>query len=120
MEYWFAPLSKDIKLQSVTIKVIEKQTVRLEATAAESVRNNTHFLTVVHSHAVFSERRDFARDRTPDEDSDLEWRFTQQVSLPQNLDACSQSISTKYIKISHELAVTAHFDNEVGKNGTQV
>lgn len=100
---------------------MEKQTARLEATAAESVRHNIHFLTVAHIQTVFSESIDFAQgSQSPEDDSDIEWRFTKQVCLPQNLDACSQSISAKHIKISHELVVTAQFDDEAGQKTTQV
>lgn len=121
MECWFAPLSKDIKLNAVTIKVIEKQTVRLEATASESVRHNIHFITEAHSQTVFSETLDFAQGyQSLEEDSDIEWRFMQPVCLPKRLDLCSQSISTKHIKISHELVVTAQFGNGPEQKTTQV
>jgi len=119
VECWFAPLSKSTKLNAVSIKVIEKQTARLEATASESVRHNVHFLTAAHSQSVFSESIDFAGSQALEDDSDIEWRFTKQVCLPQSLNACSQSISTKHIKISHELVVTAQFD-EAGQKVTQV
>lgn len=119
VECWFAPLSKKIKLNSATVQVIEKQTVRIEATAADSVRHNIHFVTAAHSQTVFSEKIDFSENQTPDDDSDIEWQFTKSIQLPQSLDACSQSISTKHIKISHELVVTAQFGNE-RRNTTQV
>jgi hypothetical protein len=122
VECWFAPLSKTTKLKTVAIKVIEKQTARLEATASESVRHNIHFLTAAHSQTVFSESIDFTQESSgPENDSDtgIEWRFTKQVRLPQNLNDCSQSISTKHIKISHELVLTAQFD-EAGQKTTQV
>ncbi|KAJ5338003.1 hypothetical protein N7452_004731 [Penicillium brevicompactum] len=122
VECWFAPLSKDIKLNAVTIKVIEKQTVRLEATASESVRHNIHFITEAHSQTVFSESLDFAQggDQNPDNDSDIEWRFMQPVCLPKRLDSCSQSISNKHIKISHDLVVTAQFGNGTEQKATQI
>ncbi|CAG8926298.1 unnamed protein product [Penicillium salamii] len=121
VECWFAPLSKEIKLNSVTIKVIEKQTVRLEATASESVRHNIHFLTEAHSQTVFSESLDFAQgEQNPEDDSDIEWRFTQPVCLPKSLNACSQSISNKYIKINHELVVTAQFSNGAEQKASQL
>lgn len=121
VECWFAPLSKTTKLNTVIIKVIEKQTVRLEATASESVRHNIHFLTAAHSQTVFSESIYFTQSsQDPKDDLDIEWRFTKQVRLPQSLDACSQSVSTKHIKISHELVVTAQFDDKTGPKATQV
>ncbi|CAG7930963.1 unnamed protein product [Penicillium olsonii] len=121
VECWFAPLSKETKLTTVTIKVIEKQTVRLEATAAESVRHNIHFLTEAHSQTVFANSFDFTHEaQNPEDDSDIEWRFTKPVSLPKSLNACSQSISNKFIKITHELVVTAQFSNGAEQNASQI
>ncbi|KAJ5511194.1 hypothetical protein N7453_003297 [Penicillium expansum] len=116
VECWFAPLLKYAKLDTVTIKVIEKQTARLEATAAESVRHNMQFITAAQTHTVFSKTIDFSQgDESPVDDlSEIEWRFTTPVSLPQSLDACSQSISTRHLKITHELSITAEFRDESG------
>ncbi|OQD69631.1 hypothetical protein PENPOL_c002G02279 [Penicillium polonicum] len=114
VECWFAPLLKYAKLNTVTIKVIEKQTARLDATAAESAQHNMRFITAAQSQTVFSKTIDFSRDESVDDDSEIEWRFTTPVSLPQCLDACSQSMSTKPLKIIHELSITAEFRNEAG------
>ncbi|KAJ5926269.1 hypothetical protein N7516_008042 [Penicillium verrucosum] len=115
VECWFAPLLKYAKLNNVTIKVIEKQTALLPATAAESAQQNMQFIIAAHSQTVFSDTIDFSRDESPvDDHSEIEWRFTTPVSLPQSLDACSQSISTKHLKITHELSITAEFRNEAG------
>ncbi|KAJ5966894.1 hypothetical protein N7501_003142 [Penicillium viridicatum] len=114
VECWFAPLLKYAKLNTVTIKVIEKQTARLDATAAESAQHNMRFITAAQSQTVFSKIIDFSRDQSVDDDSEVEWRFTTPVSLPQSLDACSQSMSTKHLKITHELSIIAEFRNEAG------
>lgn len=116
MECWFAPLLKYAKLSTVTIKVIEKQTARLEATAAESVQQNMRFITAAQTQTVFSKNIDFSHENeSPVDDlSEVEWRFTTSVSLPQSLDACSQSISTRHIKIAHELSINAEFRDEAG------
>lgn len=116
MECWFAPLLKYAKLSTVTIKVIEKQTARLEATAAESVQQNMRFITAAQTQTVFSKNIDFSHENeSPVDDlSEVEWRFTTSVSLPQSLDACSQSISTRHIKITHELSINAEFRDEAG------
>ncbi|KAJ5153767.1 uncharacterized protein N7500_009206 [Penicillium coprophilum] len=117
VECWFAPLLKYATLNAVTIKVVEKQTARLEATAAESVRHNVRFITTAHTQTVFSKTVDFSQgDESPSDDglSEIEWRFTTPVSLPGSLNACSQTISTRHIKISHELSITADFRNEAG------
>ncbi|CRL24674.1 Arrestin-like, N-terminal [Penicillium camemberti] len=115
VECWFAPLWKYAKLSTVTVKVIEKQTARLDATAAESAQHNMRFITAAQSQTIFSKTVDFSRDESPvGDDSEIEWRFTTPVSLPQSLDACSQSISTKHLKITHEISILAEFHNEAG------
>lgn len=115
MECWFAPLLKYAKLNTVTIKVIEKQTARLEATAADSVRHNMQFITAAQTQTVLSKTMDFSQgDESPVDGSEIEWRFTTPVSLPRTLDACSQSISTRHLKITHELSITAEFCDEAG------
>jgi hypothetical protein len=117
VECWFAPLLKYATLKTVTIKVIEKQIVRLEATAEESVRHNVRFITAAQTETVFTKVIDFSeRDESDSGDlSEIEWRFTTPVSLPGSLDACSQSVSTRPIKIDHELSITAEFSDETGK-----
>ncbi|CAG8098962.1 unnamed protein product [Penicillium nalgiovense] len=114
VECWFAPLLKYAKLNTVTTKVIEKQTARMEATAAESVRHNMRFITAAQTQTVFSKTIDFSREESPVDGSDIEWRFTTPVTLPQSLNACSQSMSTRHIKITHELSITAEFRDEEG------
>jgi hypothetical protein len=116
VECWFAPLVKDAKLSTVTVKVVEKQTAQLEATASESVRHNVRFITAAQTHIVFSKTIDFAEEHqaSADEFSEIEWRFTTSVCLPRSLDACSQSISTKHVKITHELRIKAEFGDESG------
>ncbi|RJE27620.1 hypothetical protein PHISCL_00045 [Aspergillus sclerotialis] len=44
----------------------------------------------------------------------MEWRLNKLVRLPRSLDSCSQTISTKPIKITHALVITAEFQ---GSNG---
>ncbi|KAJ5520929.1 hypothetical protein N7463_001382 [Penicillium fimorum] len=116
VECWFAPLLKYATLNTVTIKVVEKQTARLDATAAESARHNVRFITAAQTQTVSSKTIDFSQgDESPGDGlSEIEWRFTTPVSLPESLDACSQSISTRHIKISHELSITAEFRDEAG------
>ncbi|CAG8180624.1 hypothetical protein PENNAL_c0060G04768 [Penicillium nalgiovense] len=114
VECWFAPLLKYAKLNTVTTKVVEKQTARMEATAAESVRHNMRFITAAQTQTVFSKTIDFSREESPVDGSDIEWRFTTPITLPQSLNACSQSMSTRHIKITHELSITAEFRDEEG------
>ena len=115
MECWFAPLLKYAKLNTVTIKVFEKQIARLQATAADSVRHNTQFITAAQTQTVLSKTIDFSQgDESWMDDSELEWRFTIPVPLPRSFDACSQSISTRHLKIAHELSINAQFRDEAG------
>ncbi|KAJ5124857.1 uncharacterized protein N7515_008682 [Penicillium bovifimosum] len=116
IECWFAPLVKGAKLSTVTVEVIEKQTAQLEATAAESVRHNVRFITAAQTQIVFCKTIDFSGEQevSGDEFSEIEWRFATSVCLPRSMDACSQSIATKHVKIAHELRVTAEFRDESG------
>ncbi|KAJ5209985.1 hypothetical protein N7491_009796 [Penicillium cf. griseofulvum] len=122
VECWFAPLVKYATLKTVTIKVIEKQIVRVEATAEESVRHNVRFITAAQTETVCTKVIDFSEWDEPDADglSEIEWRFTAPVSLPNSLDACSQSVSTRPIKISHELSITAKFSDETGQETAMI
>lgn len=86
----------------------------MEATAAESVRHNMRFITAAQTQTVFSKTIDFSREESPVDGSDIEWRFTTPITLPQSLNACSQSMSTRHIKITHELSITAEFRDEEG------
>ncbi|KAJ5555683.1 hypothetical protein N7535_008117 [Penicillium sp. DV-2018c] len=116
VECWFAPLVKGAKLSTVTFEVIEKQTAHLEATASESVRHNIRFITAAQTQIVFCETIDFSGEQEASVNgvSEIEWRFDASVRLPRCLDACSQSISTKHVKIAHELRITAEFGDESG------
>ncbi|KAJ5122591.1 uncharacterized protein N7443_002694 [Penicillium atrosanguineum] len=109
VEFWLTPLSKDIQLAAIEIQVLERHSLRIEATAAESVRSNVHFLTSRRTYVVFSERHDLTVENyeTPNpEFSDVEWRITKPVHLPLSMDACSQSIRLEIIKIAHVLTTT--------------
>ncbi|KAJ6120013.1 hypothetical protein N7523_004293, partial [Penicillium sp. IBT 18751x] len=109
VEFWLTPLSKDIKLAAIEIQVLERHDLRIEATAAESVRSNVHFLTSKTTHVVFGERHDLTAENyeTPDPElPDVEWHITKPVHLPRLMDACSQSIRLANIKIAHVLTTT--------------
>ncbi|KAL5332551.1 hypothetical protein BJX70DRAFT_404483 [Aspergillus crustosus] len=97
VECWFIPESKDARLQSLTMKVIETHALRIEATAAESVQYDTHYITWNERHTVFEERLDIA------------------VRLPQSSDACSQSYRSSNINIEHFLLINAEFWHKDGR-----
>lgn len=96
--------------------------MRLDATAAESVRQNIHFVSCAHNHTVFSKRIDFADGSEPTgaDSMETEWRINTSVCLPRTLGGCSQSLSTKHIKIKHVLSIKADFCDEEGQVTAEV
>ncbi|KAF3395080.1 putative HECT-type ubiquitin ligase-interacting protein creD [Talaromyces pinophilus] len=110
---WFAPLSKNLKLIAVKITVVERHSLRVDPTAAESVMYNLLVLTSMKSHILFTEERRYSTE-TLSLDGDVpptEWCLDLPVSLPDSFESCTQSISTKPIKITHELVVKAEFQD---------
>lgn len=104
---------KDTTLSKITIEVIEKHNLNIDATAAQSARYNIHTIRSARSHTLVSKTFDFA------EGPNTEWRVCKMVGLPQALDKASQSINTKTIKIEHFLVVRAEFrggDSDGGRD----
>lgn len=117
VEFCLTPLTKEIKLLAVTIQVYERHDLKIAATAAESVRNNVHFLNSRKTHIVFSERHDFTVDNYEMSHTELlnaEWRISRSVRLPQRLDACSQTIQSESVKIEHVLTTCIVLRNPGG------
>lgn len=117
VEFWLTPLSEDIKLEAVTIQVLERHDLKIVATAAESIRSNIHFSNSRKNHVVFSERHDFTVENyeTPNPELlDVGWRIAKPVRLPQTLDACSQTIRSEIVKIDHVLTTTIELRNPGG------
>ena len=121
-ECWFAPLSKDLRLKRATIAVTERQHVRLDATASESRVYNVTTLNSIKNYTVFSERHDICTEASAAEHdcTPMEWRLNKLVRLPRSLDLCSQTISTKPIKITHALVITAEFEGANGQISAKV
>lgn len=110
---WFAPLSKTLRLIAVKITVVERHSLRVDPTAAESVMCNLLVLTSMRSCVLFTEERRYSTE-TLSLDGDIpptEWCLDLPVSLPDSFETCSQSISTKPVKITHELVVKAEFQD---------
>ena len=102
-----APLSKRIKLQALTIDVLEQHELRIKAPASYSAQFNVHFLSSKQEHVIFSERHNLDGCISPEsEESDLEWCITKAISLPQDLEACTQDVSSNTITIKHHVAFT--------------
>ncbi|OGM48716.1 hypothetical protein ABOM_002054 [Aspergillus bombycis] len=102
-----APLSKRIKLQALTIDVVEQHEVKMKAPATYSAQFNVHFLSSNKEHVIFRERHNLD-DCTVSgsEDSDLEWCITKAISLPQDLEEYTQDVSSNAIRIKHHVAFT--------------
>ncbi|PYH49246.1 uncharacterized protein BP01DRAFT_388319 [Aspergillus saccharolyticus JOP 1030-1] len=127
----FTALSKDVRLVAVTVKIAEKHFIRLDATAAQSARDNIYSITSLKNHTVFSERFDIAAGaRDADENAPCdsaatatttatEWCLSKLACLPPSFDGCSQTVATKRIKISHKLVVSAEFQDAEGEIFTE-
>lgn len=107
MKLQVAPLSKGIKLQALTIDVVEQHELKISAPAVYSAQYNVHFLSSKQEHVIFSER--YSLDdciASESEGSDLEWCTTKTISLPQDLEACAQDVSLNTIRIKHQVVFT--------------
>jgi hypothetical protein len=71
---------------------------------------------------VFSKKIDFADGSEPTgaDSMETEWRINTSVCLPRTLGGCSQSLSTKHIKIKHVLSVKAEFCDQEGQVTAEV
>ncbi|KAE8414611.1 hypothetical protein BDV36DRAFT_264849 [Aspergillus pseudocaelatus] len=102
-----APLSKGIRLKALTVDVVEQHELKISAPASYSAQFNVRFLSSKQEHVIFSERHNLDDCMAPEsERSDLEWCTTKVISLPQDLEACTQDVSLNTIKIKHQLVFT--------------
>ncbi|PYI26267.1 hypothetical protein BP00DRAFT_356375 [Aspergillus indologenus CBS 114.80] len=114
----FTALSKDVRLLAVTVKIAEKHFIRLDATAAQSARDNIYSITSLKNHTIFTERFEVAAGHADDSQGDsaaTEWCISKLACLPPRFDSCSQTTATKRIKISHRLVVSAEFQDATGR-----
>lgn len=115
VECCFSPLFKDWKLCSTSIAIRQKHSIRLDATAAES---SMLHISTIHSSQNFNivlEERQF-----PPEDQRQEWNFNELIRLPTSWDSYSQTVSSKVIKITHSLVVTAEFKSPDSQRSSKV
>ncbi|KAE8152741.1 hypothetical protein BDV25DRAFT_137549 [Aspergillus avenaceus] len=107
LDFCFAAPGKDAKLTTITTMVIEKHLIKVAATAAQAALQGIYNITVTKSHSIYED--------TIEVDStsclETECRACQTVRLPQSLKACSQSIASRAINITHMLVVEAVFRN---------
>ncbi|KAL4778549.1 hypothetical protein BJX76DRAFT_366178 [Aspergillus varians] len=116
VECWFAPLSKPLNIASITVRVVENHDLRFDATASEAVKYNTHFITSYASHVICTEKHDFMPEiasTSPSGDKEVK-QVSIPVPLPGGEGACSQSFSSRWIKIEHALVVEAEFGDGGG------
>jgi hypothetical protein len=116
VDCWFAPLSKNLSVTGITVRVIENHDLSLPATAAESVQYSTYFITSSESHVIFEEKHDFAFDggALSEKDADVQ-QISMPVRLPSDAGTCSQSYSSRKIKINHVLLVTVECIDGAGE-----
>lgn len=109
----FSLHSKHVRLRSVTLAVIEKYNFRLSPTAAQATLN---MLSVRSSKSctILKETHTVSPDSGLVSCTGTEWCVRVPVCLPQSLDSCSQSLTTRAIRISHTLLVTAEFEDDEG------
>lgn len=116
VDCWFVRLSKSLSVTGITVRVIENHELSLPATAAESVHYSTYFITSSESHVIFEEKHDFALDggALSEKDADVQ-QISMPVRLPCDAGACSQSYSSRKIKINHVLLVTVECIDGAGE-----
>ncbi|KAL4863014.1 hypothetical protein BDV12DRAFT_189972 [Aspergillus spectabilis] len=119
VECWFVPPSKGTRLLAVTARVVESHDLRFEATAGESIRYDTRFITWNKSYIVFEEKHDFARDsehHTGDAPDDIIHQISIPVRLPRGVNPCLQSYRSRNIIIEHLLVLEAEFYDRDGRS----
>ncbi|KAL2869607.1 uncharacterized protein BJX67DRAFT_392116 [Aspergillus lucknowensis] len=115
VECWFLPLRKDVTPLSVAVRVLEKHKLSFAATAAETVRYNTYFITSSAEHLIVEESYESGHERiTYGGDAVDGWQMSLPVRLPRVADACSQSFRSKSINISHSVVVEGLFRDNTG------
>ncbi|KAL3471762.1 hypothetical protein BJX99DRAFT_262979 [Aspergillus californicus] len=111
----FAPISKTIKLDTVSINILEKHDLRVDATASESVMYDVHVINMSTSCIIFNATYDHpgqtleAPAPAADDVPSAEWKMSLLVQLPESFSLGSQSVSTRTIHINHTLILQAQF-----------
>ncbi|KAJ0413535.1 hypothetical protein BJY00DRAFT_58389 [Aspergillus carlsbadensis] len=115
VECWIEPLSEDTTVASITIRLHEKHDLCFNATAAESMKYDTNFITWHHDYVILKEKCDLSPRTVAQCEERLGMQqVTVPVRLPERPDACSQSFSSRTIKIEHLLVVEIEYqDREI-------
>lgn len=104
-------------MTGITVRIIENHELSFPATAAESVQYSTYFITSSESHVIFEEKHDFTvlgGALSSGKDADVQ-QISMPVRLPGDPGACSQSYSSRKIKINHVLLVTVECIDGAGE-----
>ncbi|KAL2851088.1 hypothetical protein BJY01DRAFT_233050 [Aspergillus pseudoustus] len=112
VECWIETVSKDLTIESITVSVHEKHDLRLRATAAESMQYDTNFITWHHDYVVFAALCELSQHRatpTLSENQHGVHQVTIPVRLPRSLEACTQTFTSRSIKIEHLLSVDIEY-----------
>lgn len=119
----FSPLSKNLALNTITVKVQEKHNIEIDATAAESAVHGILRILSTRTSTIFESENNYSHQNSDtqaattedhDDDQDIpsaEWSLNLPVQLPESFDLASQSVSTNMIKITHQLLMEAEFWN---------
>jgi hypothetical protein len=110
----FFPLSKNLKIVSVSVSVLERHRLESDATASESAMHNIFTIRTSSTSTIFQFDYNYTdqtleASATEDDITSAEWSLSVPVQLPESFDLASQSISTRAIEISHDLMVQAIF-----------
>lgn len=112
---YFSPLSKNLNLNTVSVAVLERHRLRVDATASESALYNILTLNSSRTSTIFESEHDYSH-QTPEtlmegDITSAEWSLNLPVQLPESFDLAAQSVSTRSIQIDHQLVIRAQFHN---------
>lgn len=112
----FIPLSKNLRLETVSIFVVEKHNLQVDATAAESALHNVLKITTSGTSVISQSEYNYHHQTvgvspTEDDTSSGEWNLSLPVQLPESFSLASQSMCTRAIQIAHYLVVKVVLQN---------
>ncbi|KAF9885235.1 hypothetical protein FE257_000595 [Aspergillus nanangensis] len=116
VQFWLAPLSKGLQLGTIQIDILEQHNLKINAPAVYAGQFNLQYLTSTREHVIFSQRYNSTGEHVSigSETFDVEWCTAKTVTLPQDLEVCTQRVNTKNIKIHHLIAFTIELKEESG------
>ncbi|KAL4955529.1 hypothetical protein BDW69DRAFT_182463 [Aspergillus filifer] len=123
VDCWFV-IPQGATLSSLRLRVIEKHELSFPATAAESAKYDTHFITHGTTHIIFEKEQCYPHsfpEAVGNEELDVnERQISIAVGLPRAAEDCSQSYSSKCIKINHFLVIKVEFKDNNASSVKQI